>query len=222
MNDTDVANYLTENPDFFQRHLELLDGLQIPHPTNGGAISLLERQVILLRKSAEEHKGQFERLVHVARDNEAIMQKSRRLVLAGLTCANLDDFAVIVDDAVRNDFDIPFHSLILFSDKALDANVRVTKLSDAEPVLKEVLLKNGCYCGVLSVAEAEYLFESHCDDIMSSAVLPLVSRCSGSDEYIGVLALGSRSLDKFSRENGTLFLEYLSELLSAILLRLMP
>lgn len=222
MNEADVATYLAQNPDFFERHLELLESLDIPHPVNGSAISLLERQVILLRQSAAEHKGQFERLVHVARDNEAIMLKSRRLVLAGLSCTSLDDFSAIVDDAVRNEFDISFHSLILFSETSLDTSLRVTALAEAEPVLKEVLLKTGCYCGVLSVAESEYLFEKHSDDIMSSAVLPLVSREHGEYRYIGLLALGSRKLDQFSREKGTLFLEYLSELLSAILLRLMP
>ena len=40
----DIANYLTSHPDFFDQHPELLATLQLPHPQNGQAISLIERQ----------------------------------------------------------------------------------------------------------------------------------------------------------------------------------
>ena len=221
MNESQVVQYLAETPDFFERHLDLLEGLTIPHPVaDRGVISLLERQVLLLRHTASTHKAQFERLVAVARENEAIMLKSRRLILDGLGCVNTDDFTILIDDALKRDFDVPYHSLILFSEKHANANVRTTSLAEAEPVLKQVLRTTGCYCGVLSVSEAQYLFATNSNAVMSAAVLPLVSRYNGQIEFHGVLALGSATLDKFNREKGDLFLEYLSDLLSAILLRL--
>lgn len=223
MSEASVIEFLKANPKFFHNHLDLLETLDVPHAvTANNTVSLIERQVFLLRKSAEDYKSQFERLVDVARENESIMHKSRRLVLAGMVCTSLDEFAIMLDDAMRDDFNIKLHSVVLFSDKSLDTNIRVTPIHEAGPVLKEVLLNTGCYCGALSVDEANYLFQSQADQVMSSAVLPLVSHFQGADRYIGVVALGSDELDKFKREKGVMFLEYLSEILSAILIRLLP
>jgi uncharacterized protein len=220
MKESDVARYLSENPSFFNRHLDLLESLTIPHPTKGEAISLLERQVMLLRKTASEHQSEFQRLVTIARENEAIMLKSRRLILAGLESDSLDEFLSLLDDILRNEFDISFNDFILFSNESHPSNVRISSIDDAEPVLKEILLRAGCYSGVLSVVESRYLFGDASDKVMSAAVLPLVSRINGDVRYLGVLALGSNTLEKFSKDKGDLFLSYLSELLSAILLRL--
>lgn len=220
MKETEVAQYLSENPDFFNRHLDVLEAINIPHPTRGVAISLLERQVMLLRKTASDHQSEFQRLVTVARENEAIMHKSRRLILAGLECSSLDEFVSLMHDILRNEFEITYNGFILFSKDILSANVRVSDLDEAEPVLKEILLRSGCYSGVLSVSESRYLFGEVSDKVMSAAVLPLVSRINGEAKYLGVLALGSNTLEKFSKDKGDIFLSYLSELLSAILLRL--
>ncbi|WP_156473574.1 DUF484 family protein, partial [Neptuniibacter pectenicola] len=86
----------------------------------------------------------------------------------------------------------------------------------AEPIIKEMLAQSGCYCGVLSVVESEFLFQSQSDSVMSSAIMPLVSFEGGQVVYHGVLALGSNRLNHFDKEKGSLFLDYLSDLLSAL------
>ncbi|MCX8004653.1 MAG: DUF484 family protein, partial [Burkholderiaceae bacterium] len=48
MDAQDVARYLEAHPDFFAAHPQLLDRLTVPHPHNGQAISLLERQALAL------------------------------------------------------------------------------------------------------------------------------------------------------------------------------
>ena len=222
MTEEDVVQYLQETPGFFERHPALLETLTIPHPVHGGAISLLERQVALLRKSTSDYRGEFERLVAIARENEAIMKKSRRLILKCLSCESLDDFAGIVEEVMREDFSIQYQSMVLFADQALDTSIRTASWEAAEPILKEMLVQSGCYCGVLSVAESEFLFEGQSDAVMSSAILPLVSLEGGKVVYHGVLALGSNRLNHFDKEKGALFLDYLSDLLSALLLRLLP
>ncbi|TDO96491.1 DUF484 family protein [Marinomonas balearica] len=221
MKDEDVVDYLKSTPDFFVRNASLLEALTVPHPVHGGAISLLERQVQLLRKTSEDHRSQFDILVNVARENEATMKKSRRVVVNGLGCETLDDFAAMIDDVIREEFDIPLRSLILFSDTNINSSVRTSTWEDAGELLKEMLSKGGCYCGVLSVKESNFLFPANSDEVMSSAVLPLISRENGQIHYHGVLALGSRRLNDFDKEKGALFLDYLSDLLSAILMRLL-
>ncbi|MFD1384153.1 DUF484 family protein [Rhodanobacter aciditrophus] len=222
MREEDVVRYLEKTPDFFERNPALLEELTIPHPVHGGAISLLERQVSLLRKSNGDYRGQFERLVDVARENEGIMKKSRRLVLKCLSCETLDDFAGVIEEVMREDFNIAYQSLVLFNDTDFDGSVRTASWESSEPILKEMLVNSGCYCGVLSVAESEFLFQSQSNLVMSSAILPLVSREGGQVVYHGVLALGSNRLNHFDKDKGSLFLDFLSDLLSALLLRLLP
>ena len=45
----DIANYLANSPDFFQRHAELLASVHLASPHNNRAVSLQERQATLLR-----------------------------------------------------------------------------------------------------------------------------------------------------------------------------
>ncbi len=44
-----IAAYLGKHPDFFERHLDVLEQLRIPHPCRP-AVSLLERQLARLRE----------------------------------------------------------------------------------------------------------------------------------------------------------------------------
>ncbi|QUX96993.1 DUF484 domain-containing protein [Marinomonas sp. CT5] len=221
MSEEEVVQYLSDKPDFFSRHADLLESLTLPHPVNGKVISLLEYQVNLLRKTTEDYRGQFERLVEVARENESTMQKSRRLVLAGLTCSSLDDFAVVVDDMVRDDFEVTQHALILFGDVG-DSAVRSHELVEEDAFLSHVAGFSECFCGVIPKHEMSYLFSENASTVCSVAVLPLLSREGGEVKKCGVLVLGSESESAFDKEKGTMFLQYLADLLSAILLRLLP
>lgn len=49
LDENEVADFLRAHPDFFERHLALLSELVVPHSSRGGAVSLLERQVGVLR-----------------------------------------------------------------------------------------------------------------------------------------------------------------------------
>ena len=49
----DIAQYLADHPDFFDQNPELLAGMQLPHPHNGQAISLVERQSLMLRERVQ-------------------------------------------------------------------------------------------------------------------------------------------------------------------------
>ena len=54
LSETDVANFLGRHPDFFERHLPLLRRMHIPHPSGNTTISLVERQVAVLRQRNDE------------------------------------------------------------------------------------------------------------------------------------------------------------------------
>lgn len=221
MSEEEVIQYLSTTPDFFVRHGDLLESLTLPHPVSGKVVSLLEYQVNLLRKTSEEYRGQFERLVDVARENESTLQKSRRLVLAGLNCDSLNDFAVVVGDMVRDDFDVSHHALILYGEHP-DSAVRSHTLTEDDVLLSHASGFFECFCGMLPANEMDYLFSNDADSIGSVAVLPLLSRAGGDVKKCGLLVLGTKSKTAFDKEKGTMFLQHLADLLSAMLLRLQP
>lgn len=221
MSEEEVIQYLSKTPDFFVRNTDLLESLTLPHPVNGKVVSLLEYQVHSLRKTTADYRAEFDRLIEVARENESTMQKSRRLVLAGLTCSSLDDLSVIIDDMVRDDFDVSHHTLVLYGEFP-DSAVRSHVLVEDDVFLSHAAGFTDCFCGMLPANEMSFLFPEDASSIRSVAVLPLLSREGGEVRKCGILVLGSEKKSAFDKEKGALFLQYIADLLSAILLRLLP
>ena len=68
LNDLSVAEYLQTYPDFFERNGPLLTKLRLPHLRDSGAtVSLVERQVEVLRERNQSLERKLKELVDVAR-----------------------------------------------------------------------------------------------------------------------------------------------------------
>ena len=63
-----VHDYLAATPEFFERHPRLLKSLQLPH-ASGGTVSLVERQVSILRQKEIKLERQLRELFQVGREN---------------------------------------------------------------------------------------------------------------------------------------------------------
>ncbi len=113
-----VAAYLEANPDFFVEHEELLPALRIPHQ-RGDTVSLVERQMKILRERNIEMRHRLSHLMDVARDNDRLFDKTRRLILTLMDATSLEETVIAVEDSLRQDFQVPFVSLILFSDNPM-------------------------------------------------------------------------------------------------------
>ena len=66
-----VAEYLEQNPGFFEQHADLLSDIKLQHGS-GGAISLIERQVAVLREKNQALESNILQLVQIAQDNEVL------------------------------------------------------------------------------------------------------------------------------------------------------
>lgn len=212
-----VADYLKNNPDFFVGHDDLLANLAIPHQ-RGVAISLVERQMGILREHNHELHDRLGKLVEVARDNERLFESSRRLVLALIESKDLEQVTETLRDGLENDFGIQFHALILFNRESVDIPVRTENPDIANSVLDDLLVgANGgqkVVCGCLQDKKLEFLFPDDHEDIGSVAVSPLVF-----PDSVGVLALGSPDENYFRSSMGSLFLGYLGDVLCRVLAR---
>ncbi|MEK7191649.1 MAG: DUF484 family protein, partial [Pseudomonadota bacterium] len=135
-----VARYLEEHPDYFQRHPELLARITLNHQVGGRAVSLIERQVQVLRDQSRNLQRQLRELLGNARDNDALTDRLHRLALAMVDGRTLDDALDAAGDILRQEFQFDGARLLLrardgFADRTddcMDAGGRATQGAVAE------------------------------------------------------------------------------------------
>ncbi len=210
-----VAEYLRNNPDFFDHNAELLSELRLRHPS-GQAVSLVERQIQVLRDQNSELKAKLLDLVDVARDNDRLNDRMHRLTLDLLKTDSLASLLDTLVDHLRREFKADAVSVRLSGlDEAQvrEAGARQLQTDDTVKALFEPLFSAGRpLCGRLKQAQMDFLFGDQAAAIESAAVVPL-----GSKAVRGVLAIGSRESIRFHPGMGTLFLSHLGELLGQML-----
>lgn len=210
-----IAEYLRENPEFFDRHPKLLEELVIPHSC-GGAVSLVEYQVSVLRDQVREMRRRMQALADNARDNETLSRRLHQLTLVLVECTRLDEVLSNLYQAMSDDFKADFVSVRLFADPAADGDRGlgefVGKDSSQRELLTQVLASSKPVCGHFKDAQLEFLFPEHVGEIGSGALVPL-----GQNARFGVLAIGSRDPQRFHPGMGTMFLRQLGEIVSRIL-----
>ncbi|SDT18836.1 hypothetical protein SAMN05216421_3107 [Halopseudomonas xinjiangensis] len=211
-----VANYLRQHPTFFAEHDELLPELFIPH-LPGQAVSLVERQVKLLRERNIDVRHRLDHLMDVARENDRLFEKSRRLVLSMLEAQSMEELIASIEDSLRDDFQVPFVSLILFSEAGRFSNARCVPHSEARAAIGHLLDSGKPLSGILRPDELTFLFGRHGNEVASTALAPIQHQGSH-----GVLALGSRDANHYKGATGTLFLGYVADALARVLLRQRP
>ncbi|MFZ5756389.1 MAG: DUF484 family protein [Pseudomonadota bacterium] len=213
-----VAQFLRADPDFFSTHAELLADLKIPHE-NGSAVSLVERQVTVLRERNVELRERLNGLLSIARDNDVIFEKTRVLVLALLEAQALPAAADALSKSLLGDFSMAAMSLVLF-DAALDttpARVRVQDAADAEARMGSLLKGRRVVCGVLRPEELAWLFGEDAEAVGSAAIVPLVH-----GRNFGLLAIGARDPQHFRSGMDTLFVGHIGDVLARRLHVLLP
>jgi uncharacterized protein YigA (DUF484 family) len=209
----DVAAYLAAHPDFFKRHEQSLLDLDLPHRA-GAAVSLVERQVSLLRERNIDSRQRLSRLMETARDNDLLFSRTRRLVLGLLEADSLEACSRVVLDALRRDFAIDHGRLHLFTGGALiwPDTASILDRAQAGSVLNGLLSVGRPIVGPLRPQERAILFGEFADEVQSAAVVPI-----GNPACIAVLAAGSSDPRRFHAEMGTMFLEFIGEVLARLL-----
>ena len=215
-----VSGYLAAHPDFFERNPKLLGKLRIPHET-GGTISLVERQVSMLRQKEVKLERQLRELIQVARDNDLLAAKIHKLALHLLSADDLNATVAAVEEAMRSGFDADQSVLVVFGnpDRFDDVDAgrffRVIQREDeALRPFATFLDGSGPRCGQVRDAQRSFLFRGDAEDIGSVALVPLGSKAS-----IGFLAIGSVDAKRFHPGMSIDFLTRVGDLISGALNR---
>lgn len=212
----DIANYLSSHPDFFDRHPEVLTALQLPHPQSGPAISLIERQSLMLRERIRTLESRVAEMVRNAQENDAISGRLglwMRALLLQEDTARLPETIVV---AMKEVFSVPHCALRLWSVKPQYATLECAKPVTADTISLANSMR-APFCGSNVGFEAATWFDDAAG-VQSLAMLPL--RVGADPATFGLLVLASADKDRFQITMGTTFLERIAELASAALARL--
>jgi uncharacterized protein YigA (DUF484 family) len=210
-----VASFLGNHPDFFDKHPGLLAELHLSHST-GKALSLIEKQVQVLRDQNQDLKNKLRELVEVAQDNNRLNERMHRMTLDLLKAGSLLELLDALRDHLHNEFKADAVALHLPGLDETQQRETGAKNLIIDATLKErfpTLCSEGKpQCGRLKQEQLDIIFKDQAAAIQSTAVVPL-GECADS----GLLAIGSREVNRFNPCMGTLFLSHLGELLSSLL-----
>lgn len=209
-----VRHYLKEHSDFFQHHPDMLDHLHISH-SSGTAVSLVEKQVSVLRERNIDMRKRLNSLTTNARDNDKLYEQTRKLVLALLEATSLDALATAFAESMHKDFAVEHASLIVFGDAGSSQHCRIESADSARIEIGALLKGRRPVCGALRKEELRYLFPA-AGAIGSAAVVALGHKAS-----LGVIAVGNSDANHYENNMGTLFLSHIADVLARILPRLL-
>ena len=208
-----IAAYLQRNPDFFERHQAVLARLKLPHARGGAAISLVERQIEVLREKLAGTEGKLAELVRTARANDAIADRLHRFTRRLLRAVPRMEAIARIEAGLREDFDAFHSALVLIGEhEGLPQQHFVRTLPAADPSLKsfESLFASGKpRCGQARDSQRDFLFGPEGTEMGSVALVPL-----GEKGAVGLLALGSADRDRFHPGMSTEFLARLADLIT--------
>jgi uncharacterized protein YigA (DUF484 family) len=205
-----VADYLSEHPDYFQSRPDLLADIEIPHQS-GAAVSLIERQVESLRKQLKETRQELKDVMEIAAHNHSLQERMHRLTLELIDAADFDEVLNALEDELHDDFKADAMELRLFSSSHMDEHLE-GKLKEQADTFQQFFNQNLPICGQLEQEQLDYIFGAESDRIASTALIPLKS-----EGVLGLLAIGSVDPKRFAPHHGTEFLTRLGEIISRTL-----
>lgn len=215
-----VHDYLETNPDFFENHGDLLSSLRLPH-VSGAAVSLVERQVSVLRQKDLKLERKLKELIDVARVNDALGTKMHQLTLHLLAASGISETLEAIEAALRTGFNADLSILVLFGDPDAFKDVKVGRFfkavkreTESLKAFATFLKGNGPRCGQVRDSQRDFLFGKETDEVGSAALVPL-----GKKSEIGFLAIGSADADRFHPGMSMDFLSRLGDLVAEALKR---
>jgi uncharacterized protein len=213
LNEKDVAAWLRANPDFLLRYPELLETLELQH-SSGSAVSLIERQVEILRGRSQRLEDRLGNLLEAARDNEKRATSVHRLARSLIRAPTLASAILGLQSSMREDFGIDevFVGVVgpLLKHTNIEGLVRIEMDGAIARAFDNFFRTKLIECGPLAEAQAKLLFPKSAELPQSAAIVPLEK-----EKNLGMLVLGSKDPQRFQPRQGRLFLEMTAELVAA-------
>jgi len=206
MTDSEVARYLQENPSFFQHRPELFTQLVLPDPHQGQAVSLVERQAMLLRERVRALDARLAELLRIGRENDLLARRLVEWTKGLLGATGRGPRAAVAADLLQQLFGVPLAEFRFWDAQAPGARAAAAALAAALPAP---------VCGAALDLRALEDLPDAWSAMRSVALVPL--RADEGAAPFGLLALGSPDPARFEASLGTAVLARIGELAGAAL-----
>lgn len=214
----DIADYLANTPDFFERHASLLAAVQLTSPHGHRAVSLQERQAEMLREKIRGLELKAAEMIRHGQENTTIADKLQRWTRELLLTRESRDLPEVISREIAAQFLVPQVAIKVWGvSPEFEQEAFAQGASDDVKAFASSLTLP--YCGANPGLEAaQWLFDP--STAASLALIPL--RAGIAPQAFGLLVLASPDAQRFASDMGTDFLERIGELTSAALSRLRP
>ena len=214
----DIANYLANTPDFFERHASLLAAVQLTSPHGHRAVSLQERQAVLLREKIRALELKAADMIRHGTENVSIADKLQRWTRELLRTREARDLPSVAAQQIASQFLVPQVAIKVWGVSPAHTEEPFAQGASDDVVAFASSLTRP-YCGANPGLEAAQWLDDPAAAV-SIALIPL--RAGAGPQAFGLLVLASGDAQRFAPDMGTDFLERIGEFASAALSRLMP
>jgi len=211
-----IADFLVAHPDFFERHGAVLARIKLPHQRGSAAISLVERQVLVLRDRHAVLERKLHELIENGRTNDAIADRMHRLTRRLLRARDAAGVLAGLETSLREDFGAS-RWVLLAIDPALaslgnvhSGHVRVVPRGSPELKIFDTFFESGRpRSGQIRDTQRDYLFGGEGSQVGSTVLIPLGDRAG-----LGILAIASHDTERYLPTMSTDFLVRIGEIVT--------
>ncbi|MGB1581199.1 MAG: DUF484 family protein [Nevskiales bacterium] len=216
LTEENVAEYLAEHNDFFERHPAALEHLMLKH-ASGSAVSLIERQVETLRSRNQQLQSRLTQLLETARENETRVRQINNLARMLIAARSAHQVATGLKTCMAQDFGVDDVFMGLRAEGQAEEGSPLHYLAENDPLVTEnenFFRMGQVLCSPLTPEQENQMFSARTQTkpLRSGAFVPLGKPVTG-----GMLVLASCDADRFTPEKGTLFLELMADLVATAL-----
>ena len=209
-----VAEFLKQNPGFFESHVDVLVNLHIPHPHGGRAVSIGERQLVAVREKAKLLEDKLRELIEFGEENDAVSGKVHRLACRLIEATSLDAALDTLYLDLLDHFAVPHVAVRLWN--VAEENPETKEFGAVAGEMRDFVAKMSVpYCGHHAVYESQAWFGESAPHLKSFALVSL----DHDGQCFGAIGLASEDPKRFYPEMGTLYLKRIGELMSHVLWR---
>ena len=207
----EIAEYLILNPNFFEENPEVLNSIEIIHES-GAAVSLIQKQVELLRSNYNSTTNKLMELLGIAKNNEDIFILTKELILSLINASSIEEIVALIEKSFVADFGAKKSKVLFFTESSKNLpKGRVKNPVEATNILGNLLKPGKIFCGEVNKEVAKFIFNQK-TSVKEMALVPL-----NSSSLLGLIALGSDQPGKYSDNKDTLFLDFIAEVVSKLI-----
>lgn len=205
----EVRDFLLNNSDFFLENQDLFTQINFPHETSG-AVSLIERQVQVLRESEKESKNRVSELTETATANHELLKKMQQLTLQLLSSADTSSLLNNLESLMKEQFELD-SAQILLVEGSVKSNLPLCQFSSAEELqqMHADIFNLDIYVGRTPAKLGDYFSAESLENLSSIALLKL-----DLDSQPGYLLLGSSEESRFQSDMATDFIDFIAKVFS--------